>query len=214
MWISYRRLVPFFFAVLRIAATKISMVSKFDSSLAPASKRLWLVCDWCGKSAGKKGDFEGAIQYFAGQRRRHRILKFKNFILVLNASPVSDKKTPKLGAKTEKLIFKLRLSFPSSFSRIIYCAKDKLCLHSKWIFWKFRGAIVFVAASCADIVCKGQKQASFRGMWRCPKTYQPSSMQSWRPGSVWKGLPAPLRFDTKTRRPQVRPLYIMLLFPH
>ena len=60
-----------------------------------------------------------------------------NFELVFNASAVGNKKPQKLRAKTENLILKLHLSFPSSFSCIIYCAKDKLCLHSEWIFWKY-----------------------------------------------------------------------------
>ena len=126
-----------------------------------------------------------------------------NFELVFNASLVGDKKTPRLRAKTKDLIFKLRLSFPSSFSHIIYCAKDKLCLHSEWIFLKVCGAIVFVtrwSMLCAKAknnhISKGCSGALL-------KTYQPSSMQSLWAGGVWNGLPASLRFDIKTKRPPV-----------
>ena len=62
-------------------------------------------------------------------------LKIKNtgnFKLVFNASPVGDKKTPKLRAKTENLAPELRLSFLFFVFHIIYCARVKLSLHSMW----------------------------------------------------------------------------------
>lgn len=54
---------------------------------------------------------------------------------------------PGFRAKAENLAFKLRMSFLLfSLWQILSCAKDKLCLHSKWTFclaWKFRGALDF-----------------------------------------------------------------------
>ena len=70
-------------------------------------------------------------------------------------------------------------------------------------FLKVCGAIVFVtlwSMLCAKAknrhISKGCSGALLR-------TYQPSSMQNWWAGAVWNGLSASLRFDTKTRRPQV-----------
>ena len=59
-----------------------------------------------------------------------KIQNTSTFKLVFNVSLVGDEKPQNLRVKTEKLIFKLRLLFPSSFRHIKYCAKDKLCLHS------------------------------------------------------------------------------------
>ena len=80
--------------------------------------------------AGQKYVFEGAIQYFAGHH--HLLLKFKTPAPLnwFQREPGRRWKNPKLRVKTEKLIFKLPLLFPSSFPHVKYCAKDKLCLHS------------------------------------------------------------------------------------
>ena len=59
-----------------------------------------------------------------------KIQNTSTFKLVFKVSLVGDEKPQNLRVKTEKLIFKLRLLFPSSFPHIKYCAKDKLCLHS------------------------------------------------------------------------------------
>ena len=70
-------------------------------------------------------------------------------------------------------------------------------------FLKVCGAIVFVTRWSMLCAKAKNKHISKGCSGALLKTYQPSSMQSWWAGAVWNGLPASLRFDMKTRRPQV-----------
>ena len=85
---------------------------------------------------------------------------------------------------------------------ILYCAKDKLCLH-RVNFLKVCGPIVLVTRWSMLCAKAKNKHISKGHSGALLKTYQPSSMQSRWAGAIWNGLPASLRFDTKTRRPQV-----------
>ena len=122
-----------------------------------------------------------------------------NFELVFNASLVGDKKTPRLRAKTKDLIFKLRLSL---FTHYILCQR-KTVLTQRVNFLKVCGAIVFVTRWSMLCAKAKNKHISKGCSGALLKTYQPSSMQSLWAGAVWNGLPAPLRFDIKTKRPPV-----------
>ena len=68
---------------------------------------------------------------------------------------------------------------------------------------KVSGAIVFVTRWSMLCAKAKNKHISKGCSGALLKTYQPSSMQSLWAGAVWNGLPASLRFDIKTKRPQV-----------